>query len=126
VLPCRVTFALSEHFADVLAIDQEEEAVSYAQALAAERGAAHAEEITVCRCENGRTVCAVEPANGWTDRPRLQLIWRGAAEQPAGWPPSQAVSSSFFSHVRRMSSTSIGPVRIWIVPCTCRGGTPTS
>ena len=39
--PGRVTFALSEHFADVLAIDQEEESVSYAKALAAERGAAH-------------------------------------------------------------------------------------
>ncbi len=38
--PGRVTFPLSEHFADVLAIDQEEESVSYAQALAAERGAA--------------------------------------------------------------------------------------
>ena len=39
--PGRVTFALSEHFADVLAIDQEEESVSYAKAVAAERGAAH-------------------------------------------------------------------------------------
>ena len=39
--PGRVTFALSEHFADVLAIDQEEESVSYAKARAAERGAAH-------------------------------------------------------------------------------------
>jgi SAM-dependent methyltransferase len=39
--PGRVTFALSEHFAAVLAIDQEEESVSYAEALAAERGAAH-------------------------------------------------------------------------------------
>src|ERR1700689_2042804 len=39
--PGRVTFALSEHFADVLAIDQEEESVSYAKALAAERVAAH-------------------------------------------------------------------------------------
>jgi len=38
--PGRVTFALSEHFADVLAIDQEEESVNYATALAAERGAA--------------------------------------------------------------------------------------
>jgi ubiquinone/menaquinone biosynthesis C-methylase UbiE len=39
--PGRVTFAFSEHFADVLAIDQEEESVSYAKTLAAERGAAH-------------------------------------------------------------------------------------
>jgi ubiquinone/menaquinone biosynthesis C-methylase UbiE len=39
--PGRVTFALCEHFADVLAIDQEEESVSYAKALASERGAAH-------------------------------------------------------------------------------------
>ena len=39
--PGRVTFALSEHFADVLAVDQEEESVSYAKALAAERGADH-------------------------------------------------------------------------------------
>ena len=39
--PGRVTFALSGHFADVLAIDQEEESVSYAKALAAERRAAH-------------------------------------------------------------------------------------
>src|ERR1700722_12115352 len=39
--PGRVTFALSEHFADVLAVDQEEESVSYAQALADERGVAH-------------------------------------------------------------------------------------
>jgi tRNA/tmRNA/rRNA uracil-C5-methylase (TrmA/RlmC/RlmD family) len=39
--PGRVTSALSKHFADVLAVDQEEEAVSYGQALAKERGAAH-------------------------------------------------------------------------------------
>lgn len=39
--PGRVTFALSEHFADILAVDQEEESVSYARALAAERGATH-------------------------------------------------------------------------------------
>ena len=39
--PGRVTFAFSEHFADVLAIDQEEESVSYAKTLAAERGATH-------------------------------------------------------------------------------------
>jgi SAM-dependent methyltransferase len=39
--PGRVTFALSEHFADVLAIDQEEESVSYGKAVAAARGAAH-------------------------------------------------------------------------------------
>jgi SAM-dependent methyltransferase len=39
--PGRATFALSEHFAEVLAIDQEEESVSYAKALAAERGTAH-------------------------------------------------------------------------------------
>ncbi len=39
--PGRVTFALSDHFADVLAIDQEEESVSYARVLAAERGATH-------------------------------------------------------------------------------------
>jgi SAM-dependent methyltransferase len=39
--PGRVTFALSKHFANVLAIDQEEESVSYAKALAAERGDAH-------------------------------------------------------------------------------------
>jgi SAM-dependent methyltransferase len=41
--PGRATFALSEHFAGVLAIDQEEESISYAKALAAERGAAHIE-----------------------------------------------------------------------------------
>ena len=39
--PGRLTFALSKHFADVLAIDQEEESVSYAKALAAERGDPH-------------------------------------------------------------------------------------
>jgi ubiquinone/menaquinone biosynthesis C-methylase UbiE len=39
--PGRVTFALSEHFADVLAVDQEEESISYAKAVAGERGAAH-------------------------------------------------------------------------------------
>ncbi|MHB1533107.1 MAG: class I SAM-dependent methyltransferase [Acidimicrobiales bacterium] len=39
--PGRVTFALSEHFADVVAIDQEEESVSYAKSLATKRGAAH-------------------------------------------------------------------------------------
>jgi 2-polyprenyl-3-methyl-5-hydroxy-6-metoxy-1,4-benzoquinol methylase len=39
--PGRVTFALSEHFADVLAVDQEEESVSYARALATERGTTH-------------------------------------------------------------------------------------
>jgi ubiquinone/menaquinone biosynthesis C-methylase UbiE len=39
--PGRVTFALCDHFADVLAIDQEEESVRYAQSLAAERGVSH-------------------------------------------------------------------------------------
>src|SRR5580658_7145242 len=39
--PGRVTFALSEHFADVVAVDQEEESVGYARALSAERGATH-------------------------------------------------------------------------------------
>jgi ubiquinone/menaquinone biosynthesis C-methylase UbiE len=39
--PGRVTFALCDHFTDVLAVDQEEESVSYARTLAAERGLAH-------------------------------------------------------------------------------------
>ncbi|HTV10480.1 MAG TPA: class I SAM-dependent methyltransferase [Acidimicrobiales bacterium] len=39
--PGRVTFALSGYFADVLAIDQEEESVNYAKTVAAKRGAAH-------------------------------------------------------------------------------------
>jgi SAM-dependent methyltransferase len=39
--PGRVTFALSDHFVEILAIDQEEESVDYARALAAERGAPH-------------------------------------------------------------------------------------
>ena len=39
--PGRLTFALSEHFADVLGVDQEEESVSYARAVAAERGVTH-------------------------------------------------------------------------------------
>ena len=39
--PGRVTFALSEHFADVVAIDQEEESVSYAKGVAGERRADH-------------------------------------------------------------------------------------
>ena len=39
--PGRLTFALAEHFADVLAIDQEDESVSYAKTLAAERGVTH-------------------------------------------------------------------------------------
>lgn len=39
--PGRATFALCGHFADVLAIDQEEESVSYARELAAELGAGH-------------------------------------------------------------------------------------
>lgn len=57
--PGRVTFALSEHFAEVLAVDQEEESVRYARGIAAERGAGHirwltgrAEDIDVARdCE---------------------------------------------------------------------------
>ena len=39
--PGRVTFALCGHFAHVLAVDQEEESVSYARTLAAERGVGH-------------------------------------------------------------------------------------
>ncbi|HLH47684.1 MAG TPA: class I SAM-dependent methyltransferase, partial [Acidimicrobiales bacterium] len=39
--PGRVTFALARYFADVVAVDQEEESVSYARAHAPERGAAH-------------------------------------------------------------------------------------
>lgn len=39
--PGRVTFALSAHFADVLAVDQEEESVRYARDVAPGRGAAH-------------------------------------------------------------------------------------
>lgn len=39
--PGRVTFALAEHFADVVAVDQEEEAIRYAAAVAVERGASH-------------------------------------------------------------------------------------
>lgn len=39
--PGRVTFALSQHFADVLAVDQEAESVGYARAVAPGRGAAH-------------------------------------------------------------------------------------
>lgn len=39
--PGRVTFALSEHFSDALAIDQEEEAIGYARDLADERGASY-------------------------------------------------------------------------------------
>jgi ubiquinone/menaquinone biosynthesis C-methylase UbiE len=46
--PGRVTFALSENFAEVLAVDQEEESVSYARALAAELG------ITHVRWQSGR------------------------------------------------------------------------
>lgn len=48
--PGRVTFALCGHFADVLAIDQEEESVSYARALAAERGVTHVSWQS-CRAE---------------------------------------------------------------------------
>jgi ubiquinone/menaquinone biosynthesis C-methylase UbiE len=39
--PGRVTFALSEYFTDVVAVDQEAESVSYATAVAAERGTTH-------------------------------------------------------------------------------------
>jgi SAM-dependent methyltransferase len=39
--PGRVTFALSDHFVDILAIDQEGESVAYARKLAAERGGGH-------------------------------------------------------------------------------------
>jgi len=44
--PGRVTFALSEHFGDIVAIDQEEESVNYAKALADERGASHITWLT--------------------------------------------------------------------------------
>jgi SAM-dependent methyltransferase len=37
--PGRVTFALAPHFAEVVAVDQEEDAVRYAEFVAAERGA---------------------------------------------------------------------------------------
>lgn len=37
----RVTFALSRHFADVVALDQEEEAVGYAMSVAPDRGVSH-------------------------------------------------------------------------------------
>ena len=55
--PGRATFALSEYFADVLAIDQEEESVTYAKTLATERGAPHiqwrtgrAEDLDLAGC----------------------------------------------------------------------------
>ncbi len=41
--PGRVTFALARHFAEVVAVDQEEEAVSYGAAMARERGETHIE-----------------------------------------------------------------------------------
>ena len=44
--PGRVTFALSGHFGDVIAVDQEEESISYAKALAAERRASHITWLT--------------------------------------------------------------------------------
>jgi ubiquinone/menaquinone biosynthesis C-methylase UbiE len=39
--PGRVTFALADHFADVLAVDQEEESAIYGRARASERGITH-------------------------------------------------------------------------------------
>ena len=41
--PGRVTFALARHFADVVAVDQEEQAVRYGAATARERGDTHIE-----------------------------------------------------------------------------------
>jgi len=76
--PGRVTFALSEHFADVLAIDQEEESVSYAKALAEERGGAHikwqngrAEDLDV---EGPFELVTVGDAFHRLDRPRIAAL----------------------------------------------------
>ena len=58
-----------------------------------------------------------------------QLDPEGDASDPDGdklHGGSLDVPPSRFSHVRSVSSTSIGPLRIWTVPWTRRGGIPTS
>jgi hypothetical protein len=67
-----VTFALSEHFADVFAIDQEEESVSYAKALAAERGAAHIRGPLYFRR------LSAEHARQWLPEVSFGARWSGA------------------------------------------------
>lgn len=76
--PGRVTFALAEHFGEVVAIDQEEESIAYAKARADERGASHvtwlagrAEDLDV---EGSFELVTVGDAFHRLDRPRVAAL----------------------------------------------------
>lgn len=76
--PGRVTFPLSPHFSEVLAIDQEEEAIRYAEDLANERGASHvswrtgrAEEL---QASGPFELVTVGDAFHRLDRPRIAAL----------------------------------------------------